>query len=94
MIRAIFFSTGLFISLCGAILLGVDRLVLNPNVFADTAVSSQGRPWYTHMMYQRTDTISGFTETIFEPPDWVSFALLSIGAVVVLYSIAIPRKSK
>lgn len=42
-----------------------------------------------------TDTLLGaetkFPAKTFQPPEWIGWALLSIGAVLVLHSLAMPK---
>ena len=35
----------------------------------------------------------GLTRKVLSPPDWLGWCLLSVGAVVVLHSLAMPRPS-
>lgn len=85
MLRSFFFAMGLFTLSWGTTFLFVDKMVLNIEAQADTA---------------RQDTFRGvFTSTnedkkrVFDPPDWAAFSLISLGAVTMLYSAALPQKS-
>jgi hypothetical protein len=82
MLRSFFFSTGLFITLCGAGFLYVDKITLN--VQADTPRPTGFRGLFTGVSPER--------KRVFDPPDWAAFSLLSMGSVTMLYSIALPRK--
>jgi hypothetical protein len=78
-IKAFFLAIGVF-----AIILGVECLVLDRAVLAAS----------------QEPTISGFAERMasapreFTPPEWAAWSLLSVGAVVILYSFTLPQKSK
>ncbi len=81
MLRGTFFSIGLFIALWGVSLLFVDKLVVN---VADDSGRTPGFRGMLANQQQKQRTI--------DPPDWVSFSLLSVGAVTMLYAVALPRK--
>ena len=82
MMRATFFSIGLFVTLTGASLLFVDKITLSSR---EEAVRTQGfRGMFTQMSAPR--------QKIYDPPDWAAFSLLSIGVVTMLYSVALPKK--
>lgn len=85
MLRASFFSAGLFICLWGSAFLFVDKIVMHNN----------------GEKLQRDDNIRGMLSNqqiekeirrIIDPPDWAAFSLLSAGTVTMLYSVALPRK--
>lgn len=85
MVRSMFFAMGLFTLSWGATFLLVDKMVLNMEAQPDS---------------ERQDTFRGvFTSTneekkrVFDPPDWAAFSLISLGAVTMLYSAALPHKA-
>ena len=79
MLRAAFFSVGLFVTLWGASFLYVDKLVLKQ---VGDATQDQGfRGIFTSRNEQR--------EKIFAPPDWTAFSLMSVGTVTMLYAILV-----
>jgi hypothetical protein len=82
MMRAFFFALGLFLCLIGAELFLVDRAVLNVR----ETPRRNGSRW--SMARGRTGR-----QRIVNPPDWAAWAATSAGAVIVLYSIALPKKS-
>jgi hypothetical protein len=83
MLRGTFFSIGLFIALWGASLLVVDKVVLK---VAEEAPRTPGfRGMYNNQQQQQRPRV-------IDPPDWVSFSLLSVGAVTMLYAVALPKK--
>jgi hypothetical protein len=83
MMRGTFFSIGMFIALWGVSLLFVDKLVVN--VADDTARTPGFRGMLAGGQPQQK-------QRVIDPPDWVSFSLLSVGAVTMLYAVALPRK--
>jgi hypothetical protein len=83
MLRGTFFSIGMFIALCGVSLLFVDKLVVN--VASD---DGQRSPGFRGMLANNPQQ----KQRVIDPPDWVSFSLLSVGAVTMLYAVALPKK--
>ena len=84
MLRSCFFSVGLFVTLWGVTFLFVDKLVLKDD---GVAARSQGfRGMFSAVGAQNDRDLN--------PPDWAAFSLMSVGAVTMLYAVALPRKSK
>ena len=81
MLRAVFFSMGTFVLLCGASLLLVDELVLN---LKDESRSLAGTRFFT--------TTNSNRQRVVDPPDWAAYCLMSVGSVTVLYAVALPRR--
>ena len=84
MMRTVFFSIGLFVALVGTSLLFIDKIVLTAKVDDDS--SSNLRGFFTGINSDR--------QKVVDPPDWVAFNLMSVGAITVLYSVALPKKQK
>jgi hypothetical protein len=82
MMRATFFSIGLFITLWGIGFLVVDKMVLNMR--SDAAQQSGFRGLFSAVSPERARVI--------DPPDWAAFSLMSVGTVTMLYSVALPKK--
>jgi hypothetical protein len=82
MLRSIFFSFGLFTTLCGASFLYVDKLVLNTEVIPKDKAGFRG-------LFQKAPEAK---KQVVDPPDWAAFSLLSLGTVTMLYAVALPRK--
>jgi hypothetical protein len=82
MVRAGFFSVGLFVLLWGTALLFVDEIVLSGGDHA--ARDSAFRGLFTGTTSKN--------QPVIDPPDWAAFSLLSIGSVTMLYSFALPKK--
>jgi len=88
MLRGTFFSVGMFITLWGVSLLFVDKLVLN--MPEDVAARTPGfRGMYQGNQQQQQQQ----RQKVIDPPEWAAFSLLSVGAVTMLYAIALPKKS-
>ena len=101
MIRAFFFTCGLFTSLCGGALLGIDRVVLTEQAgraleeqigpVAASDPPSPASPWRL-VSNVRVSEGPGEERRVIDPPDWAAFALLSAGGVTVLYALALPGR--
>ena len=93
MIRSFFLACGTFISLCGGLLLLVDRVVLTDMAArhfhagsATTAAMPLEKPAgsETPWRFVTHDTV--------DPPDWSAFGLLSLGGVTLLYTFSLPGR--
>lgn len=84
MLRATFFSMGLFVFLWGGAFLLVDRVILNSKEEPQRQAGFRGL--FT--------TVNAERRKEFNPPEWAAFSLLSIGSVTMLYSVALPKKKK
>ena len=84
MLKSCFFATGLFVTLCGVSLLFVDKLILNAEEGAEpeSGISSM------------FSSVTPDRQQVIDPPDWAAFSLMSVGAVTMLYSIALPQKKE
>ena len=82
MLRSLFFSFGLFVTLCGGGLLYVDKLVLTTDTVPTDKAGFRG-------LFQKQPQAK---KTVIDPPDWAAFSLLSLGAVTMLYAVALPKK--
>lgn len=82
MLRSIFFATGLFITLCGGSFLLVDKMILNVDTATDRQDSFRGLFTSTNAEQQ----------SVFDPPDWAAFSMISVGSVTMLYALALPKK--
>jgi hypothetical protein len=84
MIRASFFSLGMFVALCGTAFLFADMVVLKDNgekLERDKNIRGM-------LSNQQVDKD---IRRVFNPPDWAAFSLMSVGAVTMLYSVALPH---
>jgi hypothetical protein len=77
MLRAFFLAIGIFAFILGLQCLVIEKAVLQPS---------------------REGTASAFAQQVekpyreISPPEWAPWSLLSVGAVVMLYSFTIPAK--
>ena len=76
MLRAFFLAIGIFAFILGLECLVVDKAVLHPRREAATSFGQQMTTPYREIT----------------PPEWAPWSLLSVGAVVTLYSFTIPAK--
>jgi hypothetical protein len=83
MMRATFFAIGLFVTLWGAGLLVVDKFELNAK--ADEVPRTGFRGLFTSVTTPER-------KQVIDPPEWAAFSLMSVGAVTMLYSVALPKK--
>jgi hypothetical protein len=81
MVRAVFFSLGLFIALWGGAFLVIDKLVLSTD---DSPAQSGFRGLFGGVAAARKKVV--------DPPDWAAFSLMSVGTVTMLYAVALPKK--
>ncbi len=82
MVRSIFFSTGLFVALWGGAFKMIDKIVLN--IDQERSMDNGFRGLFSGV---------GVTQKkVFDPPEWAAFSLMSVGAVTMLYSVALPKK--
>jgi hypothetical protein len=81
MVRAVFFSLGLFIALWGGAFLVVDKLVLSTD---DVPGQSGFRGLF--------GSVAAAKKKVIDPPDWAAFSLMSVGTVTMLYAVALPKK--
>lgn len=84
MIRAIFFSGGLFVALCGASFLMVDKMVLT----VDTSEAEERTQEFRGLFMEEAES----DQKVFNPPEWAAFFLMSVGTVTMLYSVALPKR--
>ena len=84
MVKSCFFSIGLFVTLCGASLLFVDKLILNVNEDPqqESAISSM------------FSSVTPERQNVIDPPEWDAFRFMSGGAVTMLYAVALPKKKE
>jgi hypothetical protein len=81
LIRAAFFALGLTLTGCGSALFAVDSVTLTESV-AHSKV-----PVVTWISAEDREG-----RRVVNPPEWVSFTLVGIGGVTILYALALPRQ--
>lgn len=79
MVRSIFFAFGLFVTIWGASLLMVDKVVLAIHEEPEQGANFRG-------MLGNDEQ-----QKVFAPPTWLPFNLMSVGAVTMLYSVMLKR---
>lgn len=98
MIRAAFFSCGCFVTLCGAALLFVDRVVLTDyasgRVRQTVGEAAKKEPAAWRLIYAAGDENASGSGEVIDPPDWGGFCLLSVGGVTLLYSLCLPGRRR
>ena len=86
------FMAGLVLLMLGLQLRMVYSYTLTPE-FTKILAERSGHPMAAAA--DSTDTLLGaetkFASKTFQPPEWIGWALLSLGAVLVLHSLAMPR---
>lgn len=82
MLRSCFFSAGLFVTLCGVSLLFIDQMLLN--------VTEEGEK--ENAISAMISTVTPEKQKVVDPPEWAAFSMMSIGAVTMLYAVALPKK--
>ena len=68
--------------LWGVSLLFVDQIVLN--------ATEEGEP--ENVISAMISTVTPENQKYVDPPDWAAFSLMSVGAVTMLYAVALPKK--
>ncbi len=85
MLRSTFFAVGLFLTLWGVAFLFVDKVELK---LKDDPRQEPGFRGF----FARMTTVTPERQKVIDPPDWAAFSLMSIGAVTMLYAVALPKK--
>jgi hypothetical protein len=80
MIRSFFLSLGLITGLLGVSCLAIDRVVLK------TPSDRRALPGLRNLV----TGVSNDRKQVIEPPDWMAYALMSVGSVMTLYTVALP----
>jgi hypothetical protein len=86
-----YFFAGLVLVLLGVQYQFIDSLVLKPEC-AKILGEKQARPVAaaTSMLGGLVERPGNASKTV-RPPEWISWAMLSLGAVLVLHSLAMPK---
>ena len=85
MLRSTFFATGLFIALWGVAFLFIDKVHL-------TAKENQQPERGFRGFFSRVTSVNAKKQRFVDPPEWAAFSLMSVGAVTMLYAVALPKK--
>ena len=81
---------GVVILLLGLQLRMVQSYVLNAKATRFLAQSSSGES-FGDAMASFTDDVTIGTRRVVRPPEWLGWCLISVGAVLILHSLAMPR---
>ena len=92
MLRATFFSSGLFIALWGTAFLFVDQVVLNVQEDYAQQQYQQNNQGFRGLFASNNQAQMMPRRKVLNPPDWAAFSLMSIGSVTMLYAAALPKK--
>jgi hypothetical protein len=86
-----FFFLGLFVLLIGLQFRYVNAYVLNPQttrfLAEHTGQSSAAASGY----FDATSGTAAAPRKVLQPPEWLSWCLISVGAVLALHSLAMPK---
>jgi len=84
-----FFFLGLVVLLIGLQVRYVSAYVLNPEATKFLA-DRTGQPSAATSLFTAFGNATG-SRKIVQPPEWLSWCLISVGAVLCLHSLAMPR---
>ncbi len=85
MIRSFFQSVGMFVLLCGAAFLMIDRVVLNSGPEQGGQELSRFQGYFLQ--------VNQDSQHEFIPPDWSAFGLMAAGSITILYTVK-PRSKQ
>ncbi|MEW4488830.1 hypothetical protein AB1L42_12155 [Thalassoglobus sp. JC818] len=82
MIRSAFLTVGLYMLLCGVVLCVVEEVVFNAKISETPAP-----------VVELLTRVADNGLRTFHPPEWMAFTFVGVGAVTMMYAIALPRKA-
>ncbi len=85
MIRSFFLSIGMFVLLCGAAFLMVDKIVLNSGPKQGQQEISPLQSVFLRVNQENRHELT--------PPDWSAFGLMAMGSITILYTVK-PRNKQ
>ena len=85
-----FFFLGLFVLLIGVQVRYVSAYVLSPKATQFIAERTGQSSASTSFFTAATSTFGG-PRKVLQPPEWLSWCLISVGAVLCLHSLAMPK---
>jgi hypothetical protein len=89
-----FFFIGLFLLLVGVQFRYVSQYVLTPETtqfIAERTGKTSATTSSALSFFGAATGTSASPKKVLEPPDWLSWCLMSVGAVLVLHSLAMPK---
>jgi hypothetical protein len=88
-----FLFIGLMVLLVGLQFHYVSAYHLNPEATQFLAERTGNSNTGMSMLFAGTSGTSAAPRKVLEPPDWLAWCLMSVGAVLCLHSLAMPRPS-
>jgi len=85
-----FFFIGLLVLLIGIQVRYVSAYVLNPDTTKFLAERT-GQSSTSSSFFSATSGTFAATRKVVQPPEWLSWCLISVGAVLCLHSLAMPK---
>ena len=85
-----FFFIGLVVLLLGLQLRFVSSYVLNAEATQFLA-ERVGEPQATAASFFNLTSTPGMDRKVIQPPEWLGWCLISVGAVLILHSLAMPK---
>ncbi len=86
-----FFFLGLLVLLIGLQFRYVSAYVLNPDTTRFLAEHTGQSTASTANYFAATAGTSSAPRKVLQPPEWLSWCLISVGAVLALHSLAMPK---
>jgi hypothetical protein len=86
-----FFFLGLLVLLIGIQVRYVSAYVLNPKATQFLAERTGQSTPASSTFFTATSGTFAAPRKVLEPPEWLSWCLISVGAVLCLHSLAMPR---
>jgi len=85
MIRSSILSLGMFVLLCGAAFLMVDRIVLKSGPGQSEQEMTALQSYFLQVNQNNKHELT--------PPDWTAFGLMAVGSLTILYTVK-PRNKQ
>jgi len=86
-----FFFIGLVVLMLGLQVRYVSAYVLNPEATRFLAERTGQSPPAAASFFSATAGTAAAPRKVLQPPEWLSWCLISVGAVLCLHSLAMPR---
>lgn len=86
-----FLFLGLFVLLIGLQFRYVSAYVLNPQTTRFLAEHTGKATPAASSLFAATEGTPAAPRKVLQPPEWLSWCLISVGAVLALHSLAMPR---
>jgi hypothetical protein len=86
-----FFFLGVLVLLIGVQVRYVSAYHLNPKATQFLAERTGKSPTAASPLFSAMTSVGAGPRKVVEPPEWLSWCLISVGAVLCLHSLAMPR---